>query len=342
MHDAYELGKGCLPFTPADLFQDVTASVGAIEGRRPGGNRSADVKTVQSLLNHIAPSLGGQEGLGKLRTGLVVDGICGPLTREAINTFQKEQFKDVRPDGIVDPTAKTINRLNVLAFPQVDHILLAKGRAAVATAARFIVMTLARMQFVEMHIRNSLGSSALFNNKRHADLYNVHFHLDRSTDALRDLNRVATVYKLMLTVAGHVPAGPSQKPAFGFIDFQPSTSTRKELPFSYTTPGGYLYPEAEAQREGSLERGDMIYLTRRLLDLKDVGIVYAIIHELAHFCGGRRGDIDHIAERATAHRQKLMYEKLNAYEASCNADSYAQYAFEVNMGQRMDPKQFLV
>lgn len=109
MQDAYGLGSSCVPFAPEDLFQDVNAPVGAIEGARPSGNQSADVKTVQNLLNQIAPSEGGQQdGSG----GLAVDGICGPLTRDAIVTFQKRQFAAFKPDGIVDPTARTINRLN--------------------------------------------------------------------------------------------------------------------------------------------------------------------------------------------------------------------------------------
>lgn len=48
-----------------------------------------------------------------------------------------------------------------------------------ATAAHFISVTIARMQFVELAIRNPLGRGALFNNKNHLDLYNFHFHLNR-------------------------------------------------------------------------------------------------------------------------------------------------------------------
>jgi hypothetical protein len=340
VQDAYDLGSSCVPFAPEDLFQDVNAPVGAIEGARPSGNQSADVKTVQNLLNQIAPSEGGQQdGSG----GLAVDGICGPLTRDAIVTFQKRQFAAFKPDGIVDPTARTINRLNVLAFPEVDDILLAKGRAAVATAAHFISVTIARMQFVELAIRNPLGRGALFNNKNHLDLYNFHFHLNRSTDQLRDLNRVRDTYQLMLTVAGHVPSGPNQEPAFGFVDVVPPNTTRADLPFAFTTPGGFLFFQGvSGEREGALERGDMIYLTRALLDLQEIAVVYALIHELAHFVGGRRDTKDHIRDRATVPRQRLKYTQLNALEAATNADSYSQYAFEVNTGQRMDPTRFRV
>jgi hypothetical protein len=342
VQDAYELGKSCVPRADKDLFQDVNAPVGAIEGLRPSGNLSDDVKTVQNLLDEIPIAQGGQKddsGSG----GLVVDGICGPLTRAAIVTFQKRQFAAFTPDGIVDPTARTINRMNVLAFPEVDDILLAKGRAAVATAAHFISVTISRMTFVELAIRNPLGRGALFNNQKHLDLYNFHFHLDRSTDQLRDLNSVRDIYKLMLTVAGHVPRGPNQEPAFGFVDVQPPNTTRASIPFAFTTPGGFLFQQGvEGEREGALERADMIYLTRALLDLQEIAVVYALIHELAHFVGGRRGDIDHIQDRATVPRQNRQYARLDAFEASTNADSYSQYAFEVNTGQRMDPNRFRV
>jgi hypothetical protein len=86
----------------------------------------------------------------------------------------------------------------------------------------------------------------------------------------------------------------------------------------------------------------MISLTRALLDLQEIAVVYALIHELAHFVCGRRDTKDHIRDRATVPRQRLKYTQLHALEAATNADSYSQYAFEVNTGQRMDPMRIRV
>ena len=83
----------------------------------------------------------------------------------------------------------------------------------------------------------------------------------------------------------------------------------------------------------------MVYVTRLLLDLTDEpSQSYVILHELAHFVGGQWHDIDHIDDRAYYHRNKQRYDRLSPYEAMTNADSYSQYAWEVNTGQHFYPK----
>jgi peptidoglycan hydrolase-like protein with peptidoglycan-binding domain len=74
-----------------------------------GANQKKDVAIVQLLLNRvrsrmIVPS-----------DRLVVDGIVGPRTINAIREFQ-QQFTSV-VDGRVDPHAETITKLNQLAPP---------------------------------------------------------------------------------------------------------------------------------------------------------------------------------------------------------------------------------
>ena len=72
---------------------------------------SDDVKSIQRALKNRF-SL--QEG-GPL-IPLIVDGICGPLTKGAITRFQKKwDIKPVGwdvPDGIVDPGGRTNQRLS--------------------------------------------------------------------------------------------------------------------------------------------------------------------------------------------------------------------------------------
>jgi hypothetical protein len=68
-----------------------------------GKNIPSDVKWVQWFLNLIPPSAGGP------RTALVLDGIAGPKTISAIQTFQFTQF--YFHDGRVDPKGKTQNAL---------------------------------------------------------------------------------------------------------------------------------------------------------------------------------------------------------------------------------------
>ena len=76
----------------------ITNSVG-----RKGKNITADVRTIQQLLNrhripgHVLP--------------LKEDGIAGPKTLTRIEDFQKFHVK-IKPDGRVDPDGKTIAALN--------------------------------------------------------------------------------------------------------------------------------------------------------------------------------------------------------------------------------------
>ncbi len=71
-----------------------------------GGNRPADVFTVQYLLNLVPKSQGGPS------PELAVDAICGPLTKAAILKFQKAGGAPC--DGRIDPGGPTLKKL--LAF----------------------------------------------------------------------------------------------------------------------------------------------------------------------------------------------------------------------------------
>ena len=83
------------------MARTISASVG-----RGGVNRSADTITVQELLNRVPPSSGGPVPL------LKVDGLCGPKTTTAIQTFQLKQWGWNLADGRVDPAGPTLARLN--------------------------------------------------------------------------------------------------------------------------------------------------------------------------------------------------------------------------------------
>ncbi len=67
--------------------RSITASVGV-----KGENKAADVRVVQTLLE------------------IVVDGDCGPKTKNAIKDFQRQN--DIKPvSGLVEPAATTWNKL---------------------------------------------------------------------------------------------------------------------------------------------------------------------------------------------------------------------------------------
>ena len=83
------------------MARTISASVGL-----NGVNRPDDVTTVQLLLNKVPTDQGGPA------PPLVVDGICGPKTRAAIQKFQLHHFGWAGADGRVDPGQQTMAKLN--------------------------------------------------------------------------------------------------------------------------------------------------------------------------------------------------------------------------------------
>src|SRR5687768_4602782 len=81
----------------------ITASVGI-----GGVNRDPDVRKIQQALNDIPASE------GRATPILVVDGACGPLTKDAIQQFQLKHFGWKGADGRVDTDGQTIAKLNEL------------------------------------------------------------------------------------------------------------------------------------------------------------------------------------------------------------------------------------
>ncbi|MEH3040499.1 MAG: N-acetylmuramidase family protein [Sphingomonas paucimobilis] len=71
--------------------------------RRP--NRTADVRTIQSLLNRARSRV---PGLVVLRE----DGICGPRTAAAISHYQTQVLRFGKPDGVIDPGGPTLTALS--------------------------------------------------------------------------------------------------------------------------------------------------------------------------------------------------------------------------------------
>ena len=323
---------------PADpTMESISRPVGAIESRGPGtyGNVADDVRKIQRLLNTVPAQEGGPTAPGSSGV-LAVDGLCGPLTRKAIVVFQKKQFPTLPPDGVVDPDRRTLYVLNSFGSPGVDGVLVAKATAGLATVRAYLAKTIMVLESIRMGL--SLPSS-LFGNKAAIAVLNENFHLDRSTDQMRDIDLILTTYRDMFTVTAHIPRGPNQKSAFGFIDASP-TPIHGKPNFAFAYGGGWKYRQGFSGKDPDFAnkiRADMIYVTHALLNGNSGIFTYAIIHELAHYVGGKNGDIDYIDDRAYFHRNRKRYDSLNTYEAYTNADSYAQYAWQVNRNEHFMP-----
>ena len=74
-------------------------------------NLASDVTIIQDLLNRIDPALGGPN------VPLKIDGICGPKTQGAIQSFQLKHFGWSGADGRVDPGGRTLAKMEEVAKP---------------------------------------------------------------------------------------------------------------------------------------------------------------------------------------------------------------------------------
>ncbi|KAA0256268.1 hypothetical protein FBQ97_10815 [Acidobacteria bacterium ACD] len=293
----------------SSLPDDVKASVGL-----GGVNRWEDVLTVQRLLNGTPPEQGGPV------PKLPEDGIVSQRLILAIAAFQRKQVG--WSDGRVDPGGETIRRLQAINE-------MPAGKPSLAPlAVESIPAALAMIFLARAHLMNArfafAGGGGLFASvyASAAALVNKHFHLDRAVSPLSALDMVDGIFSKMQLAIGHVPAGTWV--------FEDDPSQPPDVAYAFTYWGGYLFMtgKSERRREG-LFWLDRIYLCRRLVSYDRDTIVYAMIHELAHFVGGALGTSDEVDDWAYAHRP-TGYETLAPYRAVRNADCYSQYAWEVS------------
>jgi putative peptidoglycan binding protein len=115
-----------------------------------------DVVTIQQLLNDIAPASGGAN------PPLKVDGICGPKTKNAIQTFQLQHFGWKLADARVDPGGATLAKMNALAVPDYESLAFRMrrfqddSRSVPASEAQIF-----HVQYLEFGLRNAIYSFAL-------------------------------------------------------------------------------------------------------------------------------------------------------------------------------------
>lgn len=73
-------------------------------------NKPTDVALVQNLLNRANNN-----------ESIVVDGLTGNITNEAIKTFQKNILNFINPDSLISPNAKTFEKLKTYHIASPDH-----------------------------------------------------------------------------------------------------------------------------------------------------------------------------------------------------------------------------
>jgi murein DD-endopeptidase MepM/ murein hydrolase activator NlpD len=147
-------------------MKTITGSVGF-----GGVNNTADVLTVQSLLNdNRGRVLGARD--------VAIDGIAGPQTIQAIRLFQQQIVKSIIPDGRVDPNGLTFRELG-----QTDN---GGTHISVTSAANIAVVGAGKLRF-PLRKRPSLdyhkgpkGGARYFgaNRKTHSGGFRAHAGID--------------------------------------------------------------------------------------------------------------------------------------------------------------------
>jgi hypothetical protein len=287
---------------------NITNSVGA-----GGANLRADVVEVQQGLNGVAATQGGAS------PSLDVDGLCGPLTVRAIRRFQIVQFPDRTPDGRVDPGQRTIQRLNdillgALVLDTTDLTGVELAYLSVPDALTRVRRAIARLFNVKA---SYLFVAPLTGQDLERRSVEWHFKVNKADDPVAQIARVLRVYDRMRLALEGATLSRLFQTGRGDIDY-----------VAMAEFGGYDFAVDELATDK--EPGAYVYIhpEKRARSL-------VIIHELGHFCGGRRGsgsEIEHMAHPVPWPNGKAIdcprnYMNMNPDDAFRNTYSYQAYAF---------------
>jgi hypothetical protein len=291
------------------------------------------VKAIQQALNNIEATDGGAD------PALSVDGFFGPLTGKAIRQFQTVQFQGWTPDGRIDPGQKSERRLNALLGGSSKQAFVdpkSGGASGAVTDPEQIQQAFVLAADALTRVRRAMSRltavrssytipNPLFASEHERRLVEWHFKVHRADDPVIQIDRVWSVYQRMqITLSMALRKGTS------FRLFQAGKHPDKTA-IAFAHWGGYDFEFDEL--EGG-EQGKYIYITPNFRTASSS----VIIHELGHYCGGKRGshrEISHIAspspwprgEPRDDSRSGHNYEQLTANEAFCNTYSYQIYVF---------------
>ncbi len=302
-----------------------------------GRNLSADVNTVQQLLNSVTAANGGPQ------PSLAVDGLVGPKTIGAIQRFQRIQLGFA--DGRVDPAGPTLRRLNELSSARsggraVDFDLGARGKTSPARnpileALRITLMVAAFpevRQAIDKAISRTeaainhvlIGPGGLTTTPDSFDFADKHFKLgNQSREAtLADLQFIRTTFRRKKTILDDRPnvfGGPMFGRAILDIDVHPDKTPPKVKAY---------VPRSSVDHTGKTPHH--IYLCAGLDGQPHDKFIHIMLHELGHFV-----DDEDPATVIEDHGYAFFgtLDGLSHDKRMHNADTYAIYAFENAFGR---------
>lgn len=308
----------------------ITHAVG--EGCR---NVKEDVVRIQKALNAV-PSVSG----GPI-TNLVVDGICGRNTKNAIAAFQRHQFSWA--DFRVDPDQITIQRLREFQVSSASEdspsnpdrmAALARVYSTLPLANQLITTAIRTVDLAHDHVCGRLGNSTSLTRLGQDSFARVdmYFNIGKQTKQVQptSLLTIRRLFQRMQTAIGR--SGPQTKPGTGIFQLDPGDAADI---YAFTYRGGYTRKAVSGRPKMSKDdnysganlREDAIYICTGLNDMSDPGFVaYNSIHELAHFVGPEKGQAGPVIDHTYRHRSDFW--SLAPDKALQNADTYAVFAMD--------------
>ena len=307
----------------------VTQSVGLKSVNLP-----PDVRKIQDALNRVSPAGGGAS------PPLKIDGLCGPKTTKAIQQFQIKQFGWSGADGKINPNGQTITRLNELLFPAsktiakddtATQIFKNAMQLGIIRAGQMVVAALNEIdraaQVIEMkdEIFPTLHSRA-----DKMRLLNRYFRIDEFQYGgekslwLQHIRRIFVTMQLVLNRPGGV---------WGTRGFQVDDSGIRykadEKLLAWATVGGFFLSGEMLPPPLQQFRDDTIYFVREniIWQANTNYAGYAIVHEMAHFCGNTEAigsTIDDFDAYGEPEAPAVFL--LRPWQHVRHADSYARFA----------------
>lgn len=314
----------------------ISASVGNL-----GRNLPVDTTTIQQALNRVPAGQGGAN------PALVIDGLCGSKTINAIKVFQLKHFGWKGSDGLVEPLKQTIAKLNEVLSSQMP----AKG-TTVSQPSSDVVMpdpksfVLAK-DFIRAANANLIAASnyleqedtppgpiSVFSREDRMRLLNRHFKIDSL--GLNVLKRnvfiiIQNVFFRMRQVFER-PGG-----LWGVSAFEADYTADKNL--AYTNFGGYFRGgqfrfDKKHEKTGKLMkiRTDTIYICSAFSNHIPELQALVHVHELAHFVGNPEFIDDH-----AYNFQPNKMSNLPANLRVLNAENYMNFAWQAKRGDVQPP-----
>ena len=249
----------------------------------------------------------------------------GRSTADAVLAYKRERQIVNRSyqreaDNIVGKM--TIDRLDKDLLEIDKKNVVEKAYATIPAAQTLVRSAKARL----IAVRASFSPGSLFPDNPERKVLEWNFKSHRARDPVAQIDRVLAVYEKMeqtLFFAARI------RHQFELFLFSPRYRTDPGAP-AYTTFGGIEFRISDKDEQGDYKNA--IYFTPEFANKVDAASI--VVHELAHYCGGRQGSQTSIGHRASPLPPPLgrpledgttNYASMSADAAFRNAQSYQCY-----------------